>query len=184
MDIHIWCVRTQLKGGGKYYGAFPKGFLEKARALMGVGPHDPVLHVCSGRVKDYPYERGFGPNDRTLDLDPILEPDFLRDAREPFPLFPSQPEKRLWPAIMIDPPYSEADAEHYKPGPDRLPSPQLLLKNGLNAVRPGGRVGVLHYFPPRPPAGMEGVRFLFNMKVDLGYCNRTRTFSVFEKAWE
>jgi hypothetical protein len=78
-------ARTKLKGGKKYYGAFPAGFLHRARALLGVGIDDPVLHVCGGHVKAYPYA-GFGPNDRTLDLDPATEPDFLRDAREALPM--------------------------------------------------------------------------------------------------
>lgn len=65
----------------KYFGSFPSGFLERARALMGVSTFDPVLHVCSGKIRDYPF-RGLGPNDRTLDLDPALQPDFLMDARQ------------------------------------------------------------------------------------------------------
>ena len=37
-------------------------------------------------ARDYPYKRAFGPNDMTLDLDPLCKPDFLQDARNPFPL--------------------------------------------------------------------------------------------------
>jgi len=63
-----------------YYGAYPSGFLERARSLLGVSIFDPVLHVCGGRVRDYPF-RGFGPNDRTIDLDPELG-DYCFDVRE------------------------------------------------------------------------------------------------------
>ena len=52
----------------KYYGAYPAGFLERARSQLGVHINDPVLHVCSGKVKDYPYAGGFGPNDKTVDI--------------------------------------------------------------------------------------------------------------------
>src|SRR5688572_3426160 len=70
----------------KYYGAYPSGFLERARALLGVIPTDPVLHVCGGRAKDYPAKpRGFGPNDRTLDLDAGLEPDYVQSATDQLP---------------------------------------------------------------------------------------------------
>lgn len=69
----------------KYYGSFPAGFLERARALLGVTIHDPVLHVCGGKVRDYqsgPMKgKGLGPNDCTVDLDPALDPDFLLDVR-------------------------------------------------------------------------------------------------------
>jgi len=33
--------------------------------LFGVGPNDAVLHVCGGKVRDYPF-RGLGKYDRTL----------------------------------------------------------------------------------------------------------------------
>jgi len=68
-----------------YYGAYPSGFLERARALLGVTIHDPVLHVCGGKIREYqsgPMKcKGLGPNDCTVDLDPALEPDFLLDVR-------------------------------------------------------------------------------------------------------
>ena len=54
----------------KYFGAYPAGFLQRARdlLLLGAGSSRAVLHVCSGRVRDYPYQ-GFGPWDITMDLD-------------------------------------------------------------------------------------------------------------------
>ena len=69
----------------RYYGAYPSGFVERGRALLGVTINDAVLHVCAGRVRDYPF-RGVGPNDKTLDIDSIDDPDFIHDAREPLPL--------------------------------------------------------------------------------------------------
>lgn len=63
----VWFLaRAKLKGGKKYYGAYLGGFPERARALLGCRLNDPVLHVCGGCARDYPYRRGFGPNDRTL----------------------------------------------------------------------------------------------------------------------
>ena len=68
-----------------YYGAYPSGFLERARYLLGVTINSPVLHICGGRVKDYqsgPMRgKGLGPHDRTVDLDPSVEPDYLLDVR-------------------------------------------------------------------------------------------------------
>lgn len=166
----------------KYYGAYPNGFLERARALLGVTPLDPVLHVCGGRVRDYPAKpRGFGPNDKTLDLDVALSPDFVGAATDAIPA-------RFgfgaggWPALMADPPYTEADAEHYAPGKKAFPKANLILKNMLVAVRPGGRVGMLHYILPQPPR--EGVRFVACIGVVTGYNQRMRTFSVFEREIE
>ena len=161
----------------KYYGAYPNGFLERARALLGVTPYDAVLHVCGGRAREYPAKpRGFGPHDCTLDLDESLSPDFVRSANEPitFPEFG-------WPAILADPPYTLDDAAKYQPGSVAFPKPNALLRNMLEAVRVGGRVGMLHYVLPQPPR--EGVRFVACIGVIAGFNNRMRTFSVFEREY-
>src|SRR3954462_8336525 len=71
-----------------YYGAYPNGFLERARALLGVTPFDPVLHVCGGKARDYPAKpRGVGPSDRPLDLDAALRPDYLQAATDSLPRY-------------------------------------------------------------------------------------------------
>src|SRR3990167_7927493 len=61
-------ARAKLKDGKKYYGAYLGGFPERARALLGAMIDEPVLHVCGGMAKQYPYKGGFGVNDKTLDL--------------------------------------------------------------------------------------------------------------------
>ena len=73
----VWFLaRAKLKGGQKYYGAYLGGFPERARALLGCRLDQPVLHICGGMARLYPYRRGFGPVDKTLDLDPACKPDF------------------------------------------------------------------------------------------------------------
>lgn len=154
----------------KYYGAYPAGFLGRARALLGVSSTDSVLHVCGGRVRDYPYS-GFGKNDKTLDLDPDLKPDYLQDARDPLPAGP-------WSAILIDRPYSEEDAAHYAPGSDTLPDLNDLLKRSLEAVDVGGKVGTLDYLWPHP--GKIGKEVAV-VGVGTGRNNRARWYCVFER---
>lgn len=161
----------------KYYGAYPAGFLDRARLFLGVSIDDAVLHVCSGRVKDYPFA-GFGPNDKTVDIDPALNPDYVRDVRHARGL-PSH--KGGWPAVLADPPYTEADAEHYAIGAKVFPDPRDLLASCLAAVRPGGRVGFLHYAWPRPPDWMGRIKCVALVGVIAGYGNRMRAFSVYEK---
>lgn len=161
----------------KYYGAYPGGFLERARNLLGVSINDAVLHVCSGMVRDYPY-RGFGDSDRTLDLDPELMPDYCQDARAPFPTQDNIPFI-LWDAVLADPPYTEADAEHYEPGAKLMPSPGKILKNALEVVRIGGKVGILHYKSPPPPKGKA--KLVAWVGVVMGHNNNIRLFSVYER---
>jgi hypothetical protein len=171
----VWILaRAKLKGGAKFYGAFPGGFLERARALLAVTINDPVLHVCSGMVKLYPYRRGFGPNDKTLDLDTACAPDFLQDARQPFP----QNGQLPWKAVLMDPAYSREDAAHYAVGADAYPPPTLLVKNAFEVIDVGSRVGILHYMPPSPPKNSV---FVAMVTVMVGFNNRIRAYSVFEK---
>jgi hypothetical protein len=184
----LWILaRAKLKDGKKYYGAYLGGFPERARALLGCKFDEPVLHVCGGMAKHYPYRRGFGPNDMTLDLDPKCEPDFVADAREPFPLEGTDDphrnvcDRKPWAGILIDPPYSEQDAAHYSVGADVYPKPNALIKNAFNSLPPGGRVGIIHYILPSPP---KDAIFVACVGVVCGYNNRMRCYSVFEKPYE
>ena len=155
-----------------YYGAYPAGFLGRARALLGVNQLDSVLHVCSGKVRDYPYS-GFGANDITVDIDPVLEPHYIMDVRHELPK-----EYAPWDAVLADPPYTEADAAHYNCGASVLPDPNKLLRDCLAVVKPHGRVGMLHYLLPRPP---KTAKLVATVAVIVGFNNRVRMYSVFER---
>jgi len=181
----VWFLaRAKLKGGVKYYGAYLGGFPERARALLGCRIDEPVLHVCGGMAKLYPYPRAFGPNDKTLDLDPVTQPDYLQDARLEFPAGLYVPGKMggelwvPWAGILIDPPYSEQDAAHYKVGAEVYPKPNQLIRNALDVLPVGGRVGIIHYILPSPS---KNAKFVAAVGILCGYNNRIRVYSVFEK---
>lgn len=163
-------ARAKLKGGRKYYGAYLGGFPERARALLGASLNEPVLHVCGGMARHYPYKLGFGPNDKTLDLDPLTEPDFVADARDPYPTG--------FRAILADPPYSEQDAVSYRVGAAVYPKPNTIVRNAIDALPTGGRVGIIHYILPSPP---KNARFVAACSIMCGFNNRVRVYSVFEK---
>ena len=166
----------------KYFGAYPSGFLVRARDLLGVSIDDPILHVCSGKIEDYPFE-GYGPNDGTVDIDKSLQPEWVMDVRKDLPNLPKEDGGPLWPAILADPPYGAEEADNYNCGRDVLPDPNKLLKLCLEHVRPGGRVGVLHYIVPRPPkeVGETKIRFVAVCGVMTGFGQRIRAYSVFER---
>lgn len=163
-------ARAKLKGGRKYYGAYLGGFPERARALLGATIEEPVLHVCGGMARHYPYVGGFGTRDKTLDLDPATEPDYLGDARGAYP--------QGFKAILADPPYSADEAENYALGRDAYPAPNLIIKLGFEALPIGGRIGIIHYILPSPP---KPSRFVAAVGVMCGFNNRIRVFSVFER---
>jgi len=154
----------------KYYGAYPNGFLQRARVLIGCSDEDSVLHICSGKVKDYP-NRGFGNNDKTVDIDESLNPDFIMDVRKELPIGD-------WNGILIDQPYTNEDAEHYSSGKDFIPNPNDLLKRALDLIPIGKKIGVLHYICPSCP---KSAKFICCIGVLVGFNNRIRCFSVYEK---
>lgn len=166
----------------KYFGAYPGGFLERARCLVGADYEARVLHVCSGRVRDYPY-RGLGEHDLTLDLDPALKPDFVLDANEPESYSKARDRAmangRPIKAVLADPPYSEEWAQNYAVK-DSLPTANNIVKYSVERLLPiGGRVGVLSMeWPLYPKAKAKQVALV---GVYVGNGNIGRTFAVFEK---
>lgn len=165
----------------KYYGAYPNGFLERANALLGIAEYNAVLHLCGGRVKDYPNRRCVH-SARTADSDPNVAPDFLVDLTDvdaaKAVLQSDDTPLAGWPAVLIDPPYTPEDHAKYGAGGKAMPTANGLLRLGLELVRPGGRVGVLHYVWPQPP---KTARSIACIGVVAGFNNRMRCFSVFER---
>lgn len=177
----MWFLaRAKLKDGKKYYGAYLGGFPERARVLIGCSLNEPLLHVCGGMARHYPYKGGFGKYDRTLDIDTATQPDFWQDAREPLPEGYANDSAiyRIWGGILIDPPYSEQDAEHYFGGSKNYPSPNLLVKNAIDALEVGRKVGIIHYIVPQCP---KNAKFVACVGVVCGFNNRIRVFSVYER---
>lgn len=166
IDAFIWCVRNGLGRPGSY----PNGSLEKFRVFMGVHITDPVLHVCSGLVRQYKYiERAVGPNDKTLDVDEALNPDFLQDARKPWPTG--------FAAVIADPDYSVAYSTGFKrPDP---PTPKELINQAYAALEPGRRFGLFHTKIP----SITDTRWISVVSCDvkMGGNNVVRTFTVLER---
>jgi len=171
-------ARAKLKDGKKYYGAYLGGFPERARVLIGASLQDPVLHVCGGMAKYYPYVRGFGAWDETQDLDPGCDPDISLDATEAIASKPTKNGHKEWAGILIDPPYSEDDAVHYFPGPESYPSPNSLVQKSIDVLSIGKKVGIIHYVLPACP---KNAKFIACVGICCGFNNRIRVFSVFEK---
>lgn len=176
-----WLARCKYKNGVKRYGGYLGGFPERARVLIGCPLDSPMLHVCGGMARHYPYKRGFGSCDMTLDLDEKCAPDFLRDCRDlhwPLTADDEGGVEALWGGILIDPPYSELDAAQYVPGADKYPNPHQLVRTAINTLRVGYKVGIIHYVVPRCP---KNAMFIASVAVKCGFGNRVRSFNVFEK---
>lgn len=162
----------------KYFGAYPAGFLSRARDLLGVGINDQVLHVCSGKVRDYPF-KGVGQYDVTMDLDDQLRPNFLADASLPASYARAIQECPQIQAVLADPPYTPEFATRYRPGPEFYVGADAIVRNSIDILPIGGRVGILSLGWPRYPK--KFARQIAVVAVYVGNGNLGRTFAVYER---
>lgn len=146
------------------YGRYPKGFIAWALAdasLVG----RTFLHVCSGGMSAAESLGGF-----RVDIRPEASPDVLADGRR-LPFLDESVD-----GVLIDPPYSVEYAEVLYRVP--YPRPSHLLGEAARVVKPGGRIGLLHYLVPVPPPRTSLVRVV-GVTQGLGY--RIRAWSLFVK---
>lgn len=174
----------------KYFGAYPAGFLQRARDMLAVTSNDQVLHVCSGRVWDYrcgpsckgysdTHRHGLGPLDVTMDLDEELKPTIVGDAGKLAHYQRAFSEHPQIQAVLADPPYTRDFATHYRPGADRFITADQIVKCAIEVLPVGGRVGILSLHWPRYPKSRA--RQIYVGAVYVGNGNLGRTFAVFEK---
>jgi len=170
----------------KYYGAYPAGFLQRARDLIGCRYDDPVLHVCSGQVRAYPHS-GVGRYDMLMDIDPGQDPDIIGDANtlgdyqravQQANFLLSGDDDHPFQGVLADPPYTPADAERYKIT-ESFPTADAIVAHSLSILPIGGRVGILSLSWPRYPKAIS--RQVAVIAVYVGNGNLGRTFAVYER---
>lgn len=143
-------------------GQYAKSFMRKAYATLGVEDPSRVLHLCSGSVR-------VGV---TVDIRIEVRPRVVADVLA----LPFRDESFDW--IMADPPYAESYAEHLYGTGARYPRPSHVLASAERVLRPGGRVGLLHYLAPRARGAL---RLVGVWGVYLGTDMPIRAWSVYEK---
>ncbi len=150
--------------GFAVFGQFPYGFLKDVirMKLLGDVPRQDVLHVCSGTLSEH--ERW------TVDIRPQARPSVIAKGQAlPF-------LEASFPAILIDPPYTEEYARNlYR---SEFPRPSHLLREAARVVKPGGRIGLLHIAVPITPPNCE---FVTSFGVVPGPGFRIRAFTVYER---
>lgn len=153
---------TDAEDRGGIFGQYPRGWLDTVFRSRLLGPVSPleVLHVCSGALR----ERW------TVDVRPGATPAVVADgAHLPF-------RAASFPAVMIDPPYTEDYARNLY-GTD-YPRPSWLLREAARVVQPCGRIGMLHFSVPSPPPRCRLVN-VWGVTTGVGY--RIRAFTVYER---
>lgn len=150
--------------GFAVFGQFPYGFLKDVvrMKLLGDVPRQDILHVCSGTLSEH--ERW------TVDIRPQARPAVIAKGQA-LPFLDA-----TFPAVLIDPPYTEEYARNlYR---SEFPRPSHLLKEAARVVKPGGRIGLLHIAVPPAPADCN---FVTSFGVVPGPGFRIRAFTIYER---
>ncbi len=141
------------------FGRLPKGFLTRVALPWLKCARQEVLHVCSGSLREK----------YTVDIRPEVKPWLVADGAN-LPL-----AEASFAAALLDPPYVPAWARQYG---TKYPPTYPLLREACRVVRPGGRIGILHFLVPFPPKNSKLIK-VFGVSVGMGY--QMRAFSVYEK---
>lgn len=154
-------------------GGYPVGFVEAAAAMMGADL-DELVHLCAGSVQGGRLTIDLRAEVRYLSphWTPGMRPDVVGDVRW-LPLGDGTVS-----AILADPPYSAEHAAELWQAGKQYPTPAVILEESARALRPGGRVAILHHVVPSP---MPGLRTLGVYGVTTGTNYRIRALTVFER---
>jgi len=149
------------------WGCYPQGFLDWALRAMCV-PAAEVLHVCSGALTARDVAGGI-----RVDIEPDRKPDVVADGRAlPF-------AAGSFGGVLIDPPYTQEYARDLYNC--EYPRPSHLLREAARVVRPGGRVGLVHFLVPLCGRPLRYLR-CYGVTQGLGY--RIRALTIFEREQE
>lgn len=162
----LWKTCDVVHDGGTW-GAFPRGrgesFLSWALRQLGARSSHDVLHVCSGGL-------GAGTPGVRVDIRAEASPSVVADGRAlPF-------ADAAFAAVLIDPPYTVEYARDLY-GTD-YPRPSHLLAEAARVVKPLGRIGILHFLVPNPPADCDVVA-VHGVTQGCGY--RIRALTIYQR---
>lgn len=128
----IFIMGNDYRVKSKFYGGYPAGYLRRMRALF--PEKERVLHLFSGKV-----DTAVFPG-TTVDINPALHPDIVDDAHT-LSLVPLED----FDLLLVDPPYSHEDSEHYG---TQMVNRNVIMRMLGQRLRPGTHVAWLDQVLP------------------------------------
>jgi tRNA G10 N-methylase Trm11 len=111
----------------------------------------------------------------TVDIREETEPTVVADVRA----LPFASASFDW--IMADPPYANSYAEMLYGTGAKYMRPTHILNAAARVLRPGGRIGLLHYLVPMPDVRRHGLQLERVYGVYTGPSQAIRAWSVWQK---
>lgn len=143
-----------------YWGQYPSTFVKRVMAMVGSAR---LLHLCCGRCRI--------PGAVNVDNQLLPEVNVLADVEDlPF-------KRESFDVVLIDPPYSEADAQRYKQ--KRLLRASKVLQECHRVLMPGGYV---FWLDERYPSYRRtNWKLVGLVGIVTGFERRTRVLSILMK---
>jgi hypothetical protein len=158
----VWYCGTSWQKAN-YYGQFPATFVKRVTTMF--PPKDfRFLHLCCGRA--------FIDYATNVDIHKLPEVDVQWDVEDPLPF-----HRNSFDVVLIDPPYSEQDADRYKV--KRLIRPKKVLENCRNVLTDGG--WVLWLDEKYPSYRRKEWKICGLIGIVTGFERRVRVLSMFRK---
>lgn len=105
----IWMIGNNFRNKSNYYGAYPRGYLQRVMSMF--PDTEKILHLFSGSLRWVDLNEDF-PNHKhiLLDINGNGDDTFIGHAEEVAKFF----EKKYFDLCLADPPYSIDDQQKYK----------------------------------------------------------------------
>jgi hypothetical protein len=156
----VWYCGTSFQKS-IYYGQYPKTFVKRIVAMF---PNTKILHLCCGRCK---IEGAVN-----VDFHELPEVDIVANVED----LPADLKQKQFDVVLIDPPYSEQDADRYKV--PRLVSAQKVMRQAKESLKEGGYLCWLdEKYPMYKRADWKLIGLI---SIVTGFERRVRVLSIFK----
>lgn len=156
----VWYCSTSFQKA-VYYGQYPLTFVKRILAMF---PDSKILHLCCGRCRI--------DGAVNVDFHDLPEADVVANVEN----LPLNLKNNYFDVVLIDPPYSEQDADRYKV--PRLVNARKVMVESKKALKKGGYLLWLdEKYPSFKKAEWELVGLI---GVITGVERRSRVLSIFK----